>query len=191
MRIIDSHLHVNFKKFGVKDIINYLNKNNIDKCVLLTWDELNPPIHSIYRSLPIDDVYEAFKQYPHRIIPFYAPDPYRDDFIDRFNIYVEKGIRGFGELKSTIRWDNNAFDILLPYLAKNKLPILFHMEEKRQHYVPQQESILQQKIEKVMNGAYNGVLRHYIDIFVEKTGLFKKSIYNQCIFFSGYLLGFC
>lgn len=73
---VDSHMHVNFNGMSLKDIIKYLDKERIDLCWLLTWEEINPG-NWVYRHLPIETVYEAYLKCPSRIIPFYAPDPHK------------------------------------------------------------------------------------------------------------------
>ena len=70
MKKTDAHFHVNFCGYDVNKLIDYLDKNNFEKCWLLTWEELSPPIPSLYESLSIEDELSAFEKYSDRIIPF-------------------------------------------------------------------------------------------------------------------------
>ncbi len=74
-------MHVNLNGWTLKDIIGYLDRERIDFCWLLSWEEVNPGPWG-YKHLPVEDISEAFQKYPSRIIPFYAPDPHRGDAVN-------------------------------------------------------------------------------------------------------------
>src|SRR5512132_2265730 len=104
-----------------------MDREGIDMCWLLTWEEMSPQTTD-YVSLAVEDVFEAYSRYPSRIIPMYAPDPARPDALARFKKWFKNGVRGCGELKVPLRWDSTALDPLLTCLNEFGLPLVFHME---------------------------------------------------------------
>lgn len=96
---IDAHRHVNFNGFTDGDLIQYMDARGIDRCWLLSWEELNPVIPEFYIDLPIEHVMEAYDKYPERIIPMYAPDPRRNDLGKWLEMYISRRIRGYGEFE--------------------------------------------------------------------------------------------
>jgi predicted TIM-barrel fold metal-dependent hydrolase len=128
MASVDCHLHVNFNAFPLGDLIKYLDRERIDCCWLLSWEEINPGPW-IYRHLPVEDIYGAYLKYPSRIIPFYAPDPHGDDASVKLDNWHMKGIRGCGELKATLNWDSKQVMAILQTARRLKMPVVFHMEE--------------------------------------------------------------
>jgi predicted TIM-barrel fold metal-dependent hydrolase len=121
-------MHVNFIGFRLNDIIRYLDINRIDCCWLLSWEEISPGPWP-YQHLSIEDIYDAYLKYPSRIIPFYAPDPHKDGAANELEYWYQKGIRGCGELKSTLNWGSSNIQKLLTTVQKLGMPIAFHMEE--------------------------------------------------------------
>ena len=140
MSVTDAHMHVNYNGFSLKDIIKYLNKERIDYCWLLTWEEVNPGLWP-YHHLSVEDVYEAYLEHPSRIIPFYAPDPHKINAAQQLENWYNKGIRGCGELKATLNWDSNAVKSILQATRRLKLPIVFHMAESECYYIPYSNTI--------------------------------------------------
>jgi len=128
--LVDAHMHVNFNHFAADDLVRYLDSNRIDCCWLLTWEEAHPGKWP-YQHLSIEDVFDAYSKYPLRIIPMYAPDPTADDAAVKLDSWYRKGIRGCGELKTTLNWDSPKLRALLAAAAKLSVPVVFHMEEAR------------------------------------------------------------
>ena len=127
---IDSHLHLNFKNIRTGgDIVAYLDRHNLDKCWLLTWEELRPVIPCEYRHLSVRDVCEAYRANPSRIVPMYAPDPATPDLERKISRYYEKGLLGLGELKVSLDWDSPLIERFLTIASRYRLPVVFHMEE--------------------------------------------------------------
>ncbi|MHB8174433.1 MAG: amidohydrolase family protein, partial [Nitrospirota bacterium] len=124
---IDSHMHVNFKGLDADGIISYLDRERLGKCWLLTWEEVNP-VNPGYLHLPADDMFEAYRKYPERICPMYAPDPKANDAADKFMAWVDKGVCGCGELKSSLSWDSPKLDRLFEMVNGLGMPLVFHME---------------------------------------------------------------
>lgn len=140
MSVLDSHMHVNFAGFSLGDIIKYLDKNRIDCCWLLSWEEISPGAWH-YQHLSIEDIYDAYLKYPSRIIPFYAPDPYKDYATIELEYWYQKGIRGCGEMKSTLGWGSSNIQKILSKVQKLRMPLVFHMEESETRINPRSSAI--------------------------------------------------
>jgi len=82
-------------------------------------------------------VFEAAAAYPDRIVPFCCLDPRfnawegYDWFAERIDEFVERGARGFGELKIGMDIDDTRLQMLYDICAKRDLPILFHLDGSR------------------------------------------------------------
>ncbi|MGM0612680.1 MAG: amidohydrolase family protein [Bacteroidota bacterium] len=185
---VDAHFHPGLKGFTPEKITEYLDREKIDQIWLFSWEELNPPIPELYRHISVEEILEAYHHDPDRIVPFYAPDPTQSDVCDRLTRYAEKGIKGYGELKVTARWSDPEITKMLECLRKQRFPIVFHNELSRYHYMPNSKSYFDRQFGKLMNGAFNGVSRLYIDQFVNATGLFRKKINRKLKYFPGYML---
>jgi len=190
MKKIDAHFHVNFGNFDANRIIQYLDKNNIEKCWLLTWEELDTPIPSIYQHLSVQDLFETYNKYPDRIIPFYAPEPKSATISTEIEKYLDAGLKGCGELKVTCRWEEELIEEYLKKISCFKLPILFHMESPRLHYVQKRKNQFEHIFSHLMNGAFNGVSGYYLLKLAQKTGIFKNHLKTHTEFFPGYLFDF-
>ncbi len=188
--IIDSHFHTGFHGYTPDSVIAYMDKYNIHKCWLLTWEEADPAIRKLYNHLKAEDVLEAREKYPDRIVPFYAPDPSRKDFREIMDDYLSKGFKGVGELKVKYRWDSYETDQYLQYVNQKRLPLVFHMEVDRYHFISPENTLIKKIISKSLNGGFNGISRKYIENFIARTGLFKKQFQNNLVYFPGYLLDF-
>jgi predicted TIM-barrel fold metal-dependent hydrolase len=190
MRKIDAHLHMNFKNMTPSSVIKYLDKNNIEKCWLLTWEENNPALPSLYRNLPPSDVFELYHRFPERIVPFYAPDPSSENIPDIFALYIKKGLKGCGELKVTMSWDDDNITAYLDQLSNLKLPLLFHMEAPKTYYIPDRTNYADRAFALLMNGAFNGVSGYYIRKLMPENSSMAKYIERKSIWFPGYLSNF-
>lgn len=187
---IDSHLHVNFGGFDAYGLIEYMDSNGIDKCWLLTWDEINPVFNNLYTNLSIDSILDAAGKYPGRIIPFYAPDPGRKGWFEIMEQYKSMGVKGCGELKATYNWLDDEINIVLDGLQNLSMPLIFHMEKSFYRFVPDENTHVNAFLDKVLNGAFNGLTRKYIEKFINKTGLLKSSFNKRLQYFPGYMMDF-
>ena len=131
---IDAHFHIDYCDFDVFKTLKYMDANKIERCWLLSWEEINPGRWH-YVHLPVENIYDAFTEYSDRFIPLYAPDPDDINCLKKFEFWKEKGIRGCGELKVTLNWRSDKMVSILNYLEKNKLPLVFHMEEPEFRYI--------------------------------------------------------
>ncbi len=190
MQKIDAHLHVNLAGVDADQLIDYMDRHDVDKCWLLTWEELDAPISNLYQNLSPEEVFRVHDQYPDRIVPFYAPDPKTKNLEGTIKKHREKGLRGCGELKVTHKWEERIIGNYLRVIDKYDLPLLFHMEEPRMHYVPDKPDVIQQVLDKLMNGALNGITKHYLTKFSEKTSILKDHIEDHLTYFPGYLYDF-
>jgi len=179
-------MHVNFHDWQVDNIVRYLDKNNIEKCWLLSWEEKDPAIEPIYTPLSINDILKAYRLYPGRIVPFYAPDPRAINIEKQLNLYKDIGVRGCGELKVSYEWHSDEIGKYLEILDKLQLPLIFHMEYMRFHYVPKNDGIFERILNKLLNGGFNGLSRYYL----EKICGTSLKLWNGHEYFPGYLWDF-
>ncbi|MGA2192857.1 MAG: amidohydrolase family protein [Nitrospirota bacterium] len=188
--IVDSHLHVNFKNLGAREIIAYMDRERIDQCWLLTWDEANPR-NSDYTPLPVEGVFEAYEKYPSRIIPMYAPDPTRADAAKRFLEWHGRGIRGCGEVKAALRWDSKDMGPMLSTLNRLGMPLVFHMEQSGPKFRPTTDSALELLFARAMNSVRVGEIpKRILKGLTGACGALKKKREGMRYFFPGYLLDF-
>ncbi|MBN2480724.1 MAG: hypothetical protein JXB19_03215 [Bacteroidales bacterium] len=191
MKKIDAHLHVNFEHVDTEKVIQYLDDHKIEKCWLLTWEEKNPPIPSLYQHISAEDVFEVYNRYPDRIIPFYAPDPKSKSLRNDLEKYKKLGLKGCGELKVACSWYDEAIEQYLKLISDMKLPLVFHMEAPRIRYITEnRRNPLERTFGFLMNGAFNGVARYYIKQVSQKTNLFLSRISSNSICIPGYLHDF-
>lgn len=127
-RIIDCHQHVLFHGYDADKLVNHLDTLGVEKAWLLTWESVDGSLESMYQHLSIEDVWRAYKKYPQRFIPFYAPDPRREDAEKRLKKWAKRGIRGYGEHKVRIKIDNPDSLRIYKLCGELALPVLFHMD---------------------------------------------------------------
>jgi hypothetical protein len=182
-------MHVNFAGMTLRDIIRYLDNNRIDLCWLLTWEEID---HGLwyYKHLPIENVFDAYLQFPSRIVPFYAPDPHKEQANTELENWYNKGIRGCGELKATLNWNSDKIRTVLKTVARLKLPLVFHMEESRYCNIPYSDTIYDKIIfygSRTEKEIYR-IPRLLLKLLVNTYTPLKNR--NKRYFFPGYMLDF-
>jgi predicted TIM-barrel fold metal-dependent hydrolase len=186
---IDSHFHVNFNGFSLTKTIEYLDKEGIDYCWLLSWEEMN---HGpwLYNSLSIENIYEAYLKYPTRFIPFYAPDPHRDDATIQLQNWYDKGIRGCGELKATLSWDSEKIAVILKTVERLRMPIVFHMEESEIRHILYTDVVSKrlQHVTPRVNNKYYTIPRKIIRFMVNS--FIPLNNRDKSYYFPGYMLDF-
>ncbi len=188
--IIDSHLHIGLNSWSEQTLLNYLDRHDIEKAWILTWDEVRPVVPMYYIPLDIELVRSAFRNHPDRIVPFYAPDPGRPDWQERFSECLNEGFAGCGELKVPYRWNDERMVPLLEFLDKNSLPLIFHMERARKIFVPARASGADWFFRRIINERFNGKMARFIECSRIGTGMLKKYLANRMVDFPGYLLDF-
>ncbi len=189
MLTVDAHLHLNFNGINLKSLIKWLDKEKVDCCWLLSWEEIEPGYWP-YKHLSIEDIWDAYTRYPSRIIPFYAPDPHKTDAVRQLEDLSAKGLRGCGELKATLSWDSAGIKSILQTAQRLRLPILFHMEEHECRNIPYSEAIYDKIIYyglKTDNKIYR-IPRKLIQMLVNKFHPLRKR--TRSYIFPGYMLDF-
>ncbi|HDR68737.1 MAG TPA: hypothetical protein ENN61_06755 [Bacteroidaceae bacterium] len=190
MRLIDAHMHVNLNGIDKAGLIKYLDNMGIEKCWLLSWEELNPAINYTYFHLSLEDILDAYDTCPGRIVPFYAPDPSDNAFEKKLTDAIEKGVKGCGELKVSYKWEHPKIESFLELVEKLNIPLIFHMEKPRIHYVPDNSGLVDRVFERLLNDKFNGVSRYYLNRFIDFTGILRKKVKSNQVYFPGYLFDF-
>jgi len=129
---IDCHTHIgNYKdahwrgKWGEvtpKRLIEYLDKNGVDKAVVLPTYSLD-----IRDRTPTEYVIEVCREHPERFIPFCVVEVREEDFEKKLARYVEEGCVGVGEHTSKIPINHRLNCKLYAACGRLELPILIHM----------------------------------------------------------------
>ncbi|APW97864.1 amidohydrolase [Halobiforma lacisalsi AJ5] len=137
--LIDAHTHLtpvetlDRSPLSADDLVEWLDENGVDRAVVLALD--SPESYPV--QAPSWWVLEEVTAHPDRLIPFCTVDPrtlvYEDNFgavtslLDR---YIDRGARGFGELKAGLPIDDDRLAAIYERCADRGLPILFHTDEK-------------------------------------------------------------
>jgi uncharacterized protein len=135
--LVDAHCHLipeetlGREPLSADDLVAWMDDNGVDRAVVLALD--SPESYPVLASSPwLLDQVEA---YPERLLPFCTIDPrtlvYGEDAVeDLLERYVERGARGFGELKAGVAIDDPRAERIYELCAEYELPILFHTDEK-------------------------------------------------------------
>ena len=112
-------------------LVEWMDANGVDRAVVHALD--SPESFPV--QVPSWWVLEAVRAYPDRLVPFCTVDPrtvvYGTDTVAaRIDRYVERGARGFGELKAGLPIDDSRLEVLYERCAEHDLPVLFHTDEK-------------------------------------------------------------
>lgn len=190
MRIIDAHMHVGLAGFDAENIIRAMDRKGVEQSWLLTWEEINPPLPGLHMDLSKKSVLEACARYPDRLVPFHAPDPASGNLEEQFGGFSQHGIMGCGELKVSMKWEDPLVESYLQLVQQHHLPLIFHMENPRMHYLQEREGFIQWVLERLLNDKYNGVSRYYISRFAEATGILNRKIKRNQVYFPGILCDF-
>ena len=186
--MIDAHIHIH-SDFDAAALIRYLDREDIDACWLLTWEEVQSGKWP-YRHLPVEDVLAAHTQYPERIVPMYAPDPRRSDCLERFRMFQQQGIAGCAELKSAVNWDDPQLQPLLGYLNAQRLPLVFHMEAGRRGYRFDSASRFEHFLARLLNSGKYGLPRQTIEWLAGILPPLRRKMDRGGYEFPGYLMDF-
>jgi predicted TIM-barrel fold metal-dependent hydrolase len=190
MRMIDSHMHLGLAGYDTGAILRNMDRKGIEMSWLLTWEEVDPPLKELHIGLPPGPALEACLKYPDRFVPFYAPDPAVPDPEKVMKQYAAQGIRGCGELKVSLRWEDPLIERYLEIVQDHGYPLVFHMEKPRYQYIQPKEGFFQWMLERLLNDKFNGVSRYYLNRLAETTGILKKRIERNRAYFPGILFDF-
>ncbi len=125
---IDCHIHVNLMGYDARMMIEHYDALDIDQAWVLTWEEVRG-LTKYYQHLSCDEMMDACKRYPKRLVPFYAPDPRRRDAEKVLREAIRKGLKGFGECKVRVCLENPDLIRLFRIAGDAGLPVLLHMEK--------------------------------------------------------------
>lgn len=134
--LIDSHTHIGQVRLeGLpvtpERLVEYMDTHGIDKSVVLP---LESPMSSHY-LVTTREVLDAANRYPDRLIPFCSIDPrmfYRwgeDRYVTVLERYIDRGARGFGELKCDLPIDHERMQLLYELCADHDLPVVMHIDD--------------------------------------------------------------
>lgn len=136
--IIDAHNHVGWLGVDPEKLIEDMDRNNIDKTWLLTWEvpenEVNWKQYALEFKpgeigMPFSGVVEGLRKFPERIIGGYCPDPRSPDALDKLENAVDNyGIKVCGELKVRMTFDNPDALALYRLCGRKKLPVVIHLD---------------------------------------------------------------
>jgi hypothetical protein len=122
--MIDFHLHIQHYKRDLPATIAHIEGLGCEKAVLL-------PIEDIASGLLLttDEVLEAHRQYPQRVIPFCQVDLRRDDFERRIRACAAAGCRGWGEQKQQMPLNDARITRMLQVISEFGWPCTFHFQD--------------------------------------------------------------
>lgn len=185
---IDSHLHVNFAGMSIRDVIARLDRQRLDKCWLLSWEE-HRPLRGQYKPVTIEDIDQARKQYPGRFIPFCAPDPASPDGAARLLHWQEQGFQGCGEVKTTVRWDSEVMEPYLTTVQRLAWPLVFHMEGGHTVHCPtnRTERVIARLLDSTRLNGLSGKAMRYLERLYRPLRSIRSRMETA---FPGYLLDF-
>lgn len=134
--LIDSHTHIGQVRLeGLpvtpERLIEYMDTHGIDQSVVLP---LESPMSSHY-LVTSRQVLDAANRYPERLIPFCSIDPrmyYRwgkERYVAVLERYIDRGARGFGELKCDLPIDHERMQLLYELCDEHGLPIVMHIDD--------------------------------------------------------------
>jgi predicted TIM-barrel fold metal-dependent hydrolase len=137
---IDVHTHVGrtWNGYGstalsADALVKWMDAHHVAKAVVLP---LVSPESASYMNLA-EQVFEAAKRHPDRLIPFCCIDPRtsyqggRAGLRSMLQEYVDQGAKGFGEHKAGLPIDDPRMRPLYEVCEDLWLPVLFHMDGQR------------------------------------------------------------
>lgn len=158
--MIDAHMHIDFNGWTCDHLLRYMDCEGIEKAWLLSWEEVAPALPRKYQNLTVQNIFKAYHAYPDRFVPMYAPDPRRADMLQSLRYWQQMGIRGCGELKVALSWNEPQVHALLEYINELKMPLTFHMERGRTIYATNSKGGLRYRLGRLLeSGKYQGVPR--------------------------------
>ena len=137
--LFDAHTHLipaetlDRDPLSADELVAWMDGAGVDRAVVHALD--SPESYPV--QAPSWWVLDQVRAYPDRLIPFCTVDPrtlvYEDDvgavtaLLER---YVDRGARGFGELKAGLPIDDPRLQTLYELCADHGLPVLLHTDEK-------------------------------------------------------------
>ncbi len=136
--VYDAHTHIGHvrqesPRLTADEMLTWMDEHGIDRVVLLSLE--SPEASSYY--ITTNSVLNLAATHPERFIPFCGLDPRmaitsgETGYETRIREYVERGARGFGELKAGLPIDDERMQRLYELCAQFELPLLFHLDNRR------------------------------------------------------------
>jgi len=129
--IIDCHQHTNWLGRHTGDLVAYLDKAGVRKAWLLSWESTDGAREPAYTHLAIEDVFDAARQHPRRLIVGAGPDPRREDFPALLRRCHRRGARVYGEIKLRVLMDTPELVEAFRLAGRLGMPVLFHLQVPR------------------------------------------------------------
>jgi predicted TIM-barrel fold metal-dependent hydrolase len=123
-RIIDFHLHIKHAGRSLPATIAHIEGLGCERAVLLPLEDIAGGL-----MLTTDEVLDAHRQYPKRVIPFCQVDLRRDDFERRIRAYAAAGCRGYGEQKQQLPLNDPRILRMLEVVSEFGWPCTFHFQD--------------------------------------------------------------
>ena len=135
--LFDAHTHViptaarGHDPLSADELVAWMDDRGVDRAVVLPFD--SPEGYPV--QAPSWWVLEEVAAHPDRLIPFCSIDPrtlvYGDEIVEEvLEGYLERGARGFGELKVGMAIDDERLEGVYELCAEYELPILFHTDRQ-------------------------------------------------------------
>jgi uncharacterized protein len=150
--LFDAHTHViptearGHDPLSGSELVDWMDANGIDRAVVLSFDF--PESYPV--QAPSSWVLDEVEAYPDRLVPFCSVDPRdvdgEDAAAERLEDYIDRGARGFGELKVEMTIDDDRLEALYELCATYELPVLFHTDQQSlsdEVGLPRLESVLE------------------------------------------------
>ena len=122
--IIDFHLHINHMKRDLTKTIAHVEGLGCEKAVFLPIEDIASGLF-----LTTDEVLDAHRQYPQRVIPFCQVDLRRDGFERRIRAYAKAGCRGYGEQKQQMPLNDPRIARMLEAISEFEWCCTFHFQD--------------------------------------------------------------
>jgi hypothetical protein len=138
--IIDIHNHADGHGHNLQKTLENMDKYNIDKAWLLTWECPNDEYDQWFNAVLPPQAYPGYpiplsvglsyvQRAPDRFVLGFAPDPRLPNSIDRLQAAIEiHGVRVYGELKLRMMYDNLDALRMYRFCGEKGLPVIVHID---------------------------------------------------------------
>ena len=133
--LIDAHTHImpmaarGNDPLSVDQLVDWMDDNGVDYAAVQALD--SPEAYPV--QAPSWWIIEECEAYDDRLIPFVTIDPrtlhYGEDATAVLDEHIDRGARGFGELKAGVEIDDEGAMDLYELCAERDLPVLYHTDE--------------------------------------------------------------
>lgn len=135
--LMDCHVHLTPEEtldrepLTADQLVSWMDDNGVDRAVVLALD--SPESYPVPAASPW--VLDRVEPHPDRLVPFCTVDPRtlvygRETVEELLERYVDRGARGFGELKPGLPIDDERLETVYELCAEYELPILLHTDDK-------------------------------------------------------------